>query len=310
MNYKKSQYLRVEKLIKNGVIFNNDPGNGMFKKKSYPFILKDSSNNLLSQYKDTILEYFDKNEIAWWNGKLTNHPLSSQAACINHLFPIRNDKVAVLSVIKGVCPDIVDVLPITSDKYLPAYIQLESVSDADHLNELSSTRGSNCTSIDALIMGVHRDGRKILFPIEWKYVESYGNDDKAKGDKGVTRLSRYTDLINNSSQLKSISHKVYYFEPFYQLMRQTLWAEQMVAHNDSETIKADDFIHIHVIPTDNVDLLKKVYPYSGLDMERTWRSHLKDQSKYKIVDPKVFLSPILSHPYHDLIQYLDTRYWL
>jgi hypothetical protein len=182
--------------------------------------------------------------------------------------------------------------------------KLESVSDADHLNELSSTRGSNCTSIDALIWGVHRDGRKILFPIEWKYVENYGNDDKAKGDKGVTRLSRYTDLINNSSQLKSISHKVYYFEPFYQLMRQTLWAEQMVAHNDTETIKADDYIHIHVIPTENVDLLKKVYPCSGLDMESTWRNHLKDQSKYKIFNPKAFLSPILSHPYHDLVQYL------
>lgn len=310
MNYKQSQYLRVEQLIKDGIIFNNDPGHGVFKKKSYPFMINDNKNNLVNQYRSDVIDYFSSNRIAWWNGKLTNHPLSSQVACANHLFPIRNDKEAVLSVIKGVCPDIIDVFPILTDKHSPAYILLESVSDADHLNELSSTRGSNCTSIDALIWGVHLDGRKILFPIEWKYVESYGNDDKAKGDKGVTRLSRYTDLINNSSQLKSISHKVYYFEPFYQLMRQTLWAEQMVAHKDSETIKADDFIHIHVIPTENVDLLKKIYPCSGMDMENTWRNHLKDQSKYRIVHPKDFLSPISSLPYQELVQYLNTRYWL
>ena len=175
---------------------------------------------------------------------------------------------------------------------------------------MSSTRGSNCTSIDALICGVHRDGRKILFPIEWKYVEAYGNDNKAIGNAGMTRLSRYTDLINNSSQLKSTSQSVYYFEPFYQLMRQTLWAEQMIAHKETETVKADDFIHIHVIPTENVDLLKKHYPCSGMDMETTWRTNLKDQSKYKIIHPKDFLSPINVNQYKELISYLSERYWL
>lgn len=308
INFKKSQYLRVQGLIASTSIFNGDNGGGVFKGKPYPFILQNSINNLYSPFANDILDYFRKNGIAWWNGKLTNHTLSSQVACLNHLFPIRKDKDAVLSVIQNVCLDIVDVLPITTDKFEPAYIQFETVSDSDHLNELTSTRGSNCTSIDAFIYGVHKDGRKILFPIEWKYVEVYGNDNKARGDKGQTRLGRYTALINNSSQLKSKDQAVYYFEPFYQLMRQTLWAEQMILNSDSETIKADDYIHLHVIPSENVDLLQKTYPVSGLHMEETWRTCLKDQSKYKIVTPSFLLSPI-GNQYMKLVEYLSQRYW-
>lgn len=308
INFKKSQYTRAEALIKSSTIFNGDPGDGIFKRKSYPFILRKNINNLFASHTNAILDYFAKNGIAWWNGKLTNHTLSSQVACLNHLFPIRNDKSAVLSIIQNVHPDIVDVLKITSDTFYPEYIQFESVSDSDHLNELTSTRGSNCTSIDALIYGVHKDGRTILFPIEWKYVEVYGNDDKSKGDKGLTRLGRYTNLINNSKQLQSTNQGVYYFEPFYQLMRQTLWAEQMIANKSTEIIKADDYIHLHIIPSENNDLLLKTYPASGQNMENTWRSCLRDQSKYRIITPANLLAP-LSNQYGPLIKYLDTRYW-
>jgi hypothetical protein len=185
------------------------------------------------------------------------------------------------------------------------------VSDVDHLNEKTSTRGSNCTSVDALIYGKHEDGRKILFPVEWKYTEAYGNDDKASGAKGVTRKGRYTDLINDSDQLKDDRQKTYYFEPFYQLMRQTLWAKQVVAHKGTETIKADDYIHIHVIPSENRDLLQKKYPCSGgSDMETTWRDCLKDQSKYIIVTPQRLLEPLgQEKQYNELMGYLARRYW-
>jgi len=308
ISYKNSQYLRVQKLLANSIVFNNDLGEGVFRSKPYPFILQNNINNLYNPVANIILNYFRNNGIAWWNGKLTNHTLSSQVACLNHLFPIRNDKAAVLSIIQNLCPDIVDVLPIPTDKYDPAYIQFETVSDSDHLNELTSTRGSNCTSIDALIYGVDKEGRNILFPIEWKYVEVYGNENKSIGNKGVTRLSRYTNLINSSKQLITANHQVYFFEPFYQLMRQTLWAEQMINHKNTETIKADDYVHLHIIPTANFDLLQKTYPVSGMNMEDTWRSCLKDQSKYRIIDPSVLLEP-LGNQYSSLINYLETRYW-
>ena len=61
------------------------------------------------------------------------HTLSSQMACLNHLFPIRNDKNTVLKIAQIICEDIVDVLEIKSDKFLPAYIAFEAVSDTYRL---------------------------------------------------------------------------------------------------------------------------------------------------------------------------------
>ena len=225
------------------------------------------------------------------------------------MISIREDKQAVFSIIKNIYPDFMVILPLTSDKFLPAFTQFVAISDDDHLNEVNSIRGSQCTSIDALIYGEGRDGKKILFPIEWKYVEAYGNEDKASGNPGITRIKRYTDLINQSAQLKSNDHSIYYFEPFYQLMRQTLWAEQMISHRKTETIKADVFIHVHVIPGENGNLLHKNYPCSGKGMEATWRECLNDQSRYVIVSPEALLKTVDRDRYNTLFEYLNTRYW-
>lgn len=306
MGFKESEYKRVEDLLKNSNVFYGDKGNGIFRNKNYPFILENNLNNLYEPIRNDVLDYFKNNNIAWWGGKLTNHPLSSQVACLNHLFPIRNDKDAVLSIVQQVLPDIVDVLPITTDKNLPAYIQFESVSDVDHLNEVNTTRGANCTSLDALILGKQKDGRNILFPIEWKYVEAYGNEDKGTNK---TRRIRYDNLINQSKQLiPTENNTVYYYEPFYQLMRQTLWAEQMVVNKVKETIQVDDYFHLHIIPKNNKDLLNKEYVTSDKGMEDTWRECIKDQSKYQIIEPKQLISKINAIKYKDLIIYLHHRY--
>jgi len=311
MSYRKDQCKRVETLIARHSVFGEDVGNGCYRGKNYPFILQDSDNNIYTPIRDAVLRYFEENNISWWGGyKPTTHPLSSQIACLNHLFPIRDDREAVLSIAQKAMPQITDVLPIQTDSSdTAAYVQFEAVSDSDHLNEKTSTRGSNCTSVDALILGLHEDGRKILMPIEWKYTEVYGNEDKAAGDKGRIRKERYTALIDNSCQLVARSHAIYYFEPFYQLMRQTLWAEQMISHKDMETTKADDFVHIHVIPSENDDLLLKRYPGEGRDMKDTWLSCLTNKSKYQIFTPKELLSSINRQDHGSLLDYLSKRYW-
>ena len=91
-------------------------------------------------------------------------------------------------------------------------------------------------------------------------------------------------------------------------MRQTLWIEQMLKNKNQESLKADNFIHLHVIPENNGDLLKKVYKCSRLDMEKTWRNQLLDQSKYQIISPELLLKGIDSQKYKDLLVYLKTRY--
>ncbi len=317
--YQEKQRKRAIRLLKDeNPIFYGGNGGQMFMRSERDFVLVENEKNIFEPIKTKAIEYFEKNNIAWWGGKKpTGHLLSSQIACINHLFAIKNDKNAVLRLLETVSNDFVDVYNIETDEFLSGYIQFEAVSDNDYLNEGQSTRGSNCTSVDALIFAKHKNGSKWLIPIEWKYTEHYENLNKATEGcktnpekcKGKERQRRYTDLINASKQLKSEDHFVYYFEPFYQLMRQTLWAEQMVANKEKERLKADNYLHIHVIPSENKDLLKKEYKCSGLDMETTWKNHLIDKDKYIIISPKNFLGNLNKGKYSDLYNYLNERYW-
>jgi len=309
---------QIDLLDRNAEVFYGGKTGAKFMGKTRDFVLSDNEKNLFQPICKEAITYFANNHISWWGGKKpTGHVLSSQIACVNHLFLIRNDKQAVLSLLKSISNHFVDILPINTDKYCSAYIQFESVSDHDNLNENSSTRGSNCTSIDALIYAVHKDGSKWLIPIEWKYTEFYNDQNKAiegcKANpdkcKGATRKRRYTELINGSKQLKSKNHECYYFEPFYQLMRQTLWVEEIINNSANETLKATNYIHLHVIPSGNDDLLQKQYKCSQKGMEETWRQHLNDQDKYIIITPEKILSKIDTKSYADLLNYLKIRYW-
>jgi len=330
--FQELERIRLENLIKSGnPVFHGDKAGKLFMTKNRAFVLENNMNNIYSPIKTDVIDYFTKNNISWWRGnEPTGHVLSSQIACINHLFYLRHDKNAVMTILNNASTDFCDVLPIVTDSYNPAFIQFESVSDNDHLNENALTRGSNCTSIDALIYAIHNNGSKWLIPIEWKYTEYYNNTDKSiedsdrkslkysKGDeaKGKERLDRYCynkkgRLIDASNYLKSLTeyrNSVYFFEPFYQLMRQTLWAEQMIKFKNNERLKADNYLHLHIIPTENLDLLQKKYKCSGKNMESTWKDHLNDQSKYLIISPKNFMTGLDKQKYGDLLNYLLTRY--
>lgn len=313
MNYKNKQRARALALMQNGSeVFYGDGGGGIYNDTTYPFVLQNGIHNLYAPIQQDAADYFLQNKITWWGGSgPSNHTQSSQIACLNHLFPIRRDKAAALTVARKILPGIAEVLSITTDKAesSPAYIQFEAVSDTDHLCERMSTRGINCTSVDALLYGRHMDGRRIILLIEWKYTEAYSNKDMADGGEGITRRNRYDRLIAKSKQLKPDCEHIYYYEPFYQLMRQTLWAEQMIIHNQTETVTADDFVHLHVIPPGNRTLLDKIYPCSGKRMEDTWRTCIQDQSKYAILSPWELLADIDPVQYKVLLQYLRTRYW-
>lgn len=320
-NFKDNECKRQQSLIETCDLFDGTIGGGRFIGKERPFVLKDTIKNLFEPIRKEALKYFKDNDISWWGGdKPSGHVLSSQIACLNHLFLLRNDAEAVLAILNNIRNVFTEVLPIPSDAG-PSYIAFEVVSDYDYLNEGTSSRGSNCTSIDAFIYARHKSGEKWLIPIEWKYTENYSNQDKSNEDrkgegkgtngKGMERMSRYNDLIDASPQLKSLDNycgSIYYYEPFYQLMRQTLWAENMVAHKESERLSANDYLHVHVIPSENDELLLKTYKVSGIGMEQSWRNMLSDQSKYIIIDPKDLLAPIASK-FPNLTDYLSIRYW-
>jgi len=125
--------------------------------------------------------------------------------------------------------------------------------------------------------------------------------------KGKTRQNRYNQLISNSTQLKSnpeLGNSVFYYEPFYELMRQTLLVERMVNSGI-----ASDFLHILVVPSGNEDLLGNNYTFTNDDLQTTWRNCLSDQSKFKVIDSKHIRQVIENLPdYSKLTDYLNLRY--
>lgn len=316
----------------------------MFRKSitnnGFKYILDDNERdrNLYNwQDKNTVQrvkDYFKENKIKWWNcyfdapkGQepdgldITRHLVSSQVACINHLFFIKHDKEAVLSIINGISGIPVkfkDVMNIPCDKGTGNFIAFEVVASKDYLHEKDLKRGEYCTSVDAFVYALDENNERWLIPIEWKYTETYKRDDKSNGPKGKTRLSRYCNtegdnLIGNSNQLKSSSdykHSIYFQEPFYQLMRQTLWAECICRSKEEKVIPAEHFVHIHVCPTGNKELLDKCYSEvtNQTSMEGAWREMLTDQSLYHLIDPKELLQPI-AQTYPELYNYLQHRYW-
>ena len=111
MKYKESQ-AEIQKIF-----FGSEKLGGTFRKKTYPHILKNYVDNFTQADYEEVNRYFSVNGIQWWGGRVpTNNTLSSQIACINHLFPIRNDHDAVLSLAKTIDPSFIDVVKLDNDK--------------------------------------------------------------------------------------------------------------------------------------------------------------------------------------------------
>jgi hypothetical protein len=242
------------------------------------------------------------------------------------LFAIRKEQELVSQIAKLLLGSN-DVKAVEIPEKVPAnvgYISFEVTSSTDHLKEENTTRGANCTSIDALIVAEDSKGHRTLIPIEWKYTESYNNQDKSVGERGETRLQRYSELIDKSTNLVhkegGYGHSLFFIEPFYQLMRQTLWAEQMIKYKETEAIKADDYMHIHVISPKNSSLLDKKYTHSNeVGMENAWNKEgltADGRRKYRIVSQGLFLKLIENYrkesdgtnPFEELAKYLRDRY--
>ncbi|MDD3772039.1 MAG: hypothetical protein PHC38_05205 [Weeksellaceae bacterium] len=278
------------------------------------FVLQDGKNNLYQSIILDAINYFKENDIAWWgdNEKYpTGHMLSSQIQCLNYLFAMRKDKEAVLELAQLFDSEIDDVCHTLND-FDPGFIAFEFAYKNEELlgeNDDGAKRGTKCTSIDAFIIAKKGD-KKILIPVEWKYTESYLDcENKAlEISSGKKRQSRYNHLILSSHQLKPFSdlpNSAYYFEPFYEFMRQTLLVEQMIKRG-----LADDFLHVVIISEKNEDLLGSSYKFSPDNLETIWRNCLTDQAKFKLVQNSKLLSIFEKREeYNDLFNYLNQRYF-
>ena len=273
-----------------------------------------ANNNLYREIRSHAIKFFEVNNIEWWKlnsegpNTVTGALLSSQIACLNHLFGIRHDKEAVLSMINGLKPIFTDVKTLPFDAVdTQGYISFEVVSDKNVLGEKvckKATRGAFCTSIDALIWAVDIDNNEWILPIEWKYTEAYEEEDLSMGNKGKTRLGIYSKLIDGSQHLKQVSNyggSLYFKEPIYQLMRQMLDVEYMLRNGEYGWSRNARILQIDVIPDGNVVLREQAHPYYDL---------LKDSDKYCMISPKKLFEPLVgSIKYQNLLTYLNERYW-
>ncbi|MCD8207008.1 MAG: hypothetical protein LUD72_03625, partial [Bacteroidales bacterium] len=344
MSYEKWEIAKNKKLIRENY----------FKgEENYDHFLKNTTLNLYDDIRGdkddskSVIHYFDTNNIVWHKngGEPTGSTISSQVACLNHLFPIRNNYEAVREMVKNIDSRFEDVLEVKCgdvEEKEKTYIAFEVIGKNNLLDERGRKRGMVCTSIDALIRAKEKEGEICIILIEWKYTESYNRrEDKSdEGKTGKNRMQRYNKLIQKSLSLiplcemdmsddyyggaKEYKGSVYYQEPFYELMRQTLWAELFIGRIENDTakisgeepIKASDYFHLLVVSNDNKALLDMGFDGVGNTMEETWRNCLTEKGKkrFKIMSPEELFEPFIKQEASikipdDFIGYLKTRYW-
>lgn len=182
--------------------------------------------------------------IKWWSSsrsgdrsggvRPTRNLASSQLACINFLLPLANEPTALAAALSAIDDDIVGIASIEDpDAGTKSLVEIEWIG-LNHALEGpgQKTRGANTTSIDALVVAETASGRR-AYLIEWKYVEEYRRQYLGDGSKGATRLERYSEAYAASPFLPvSTPVTAWFYEPFYQIMRQRLLADRMVTKGE------------------------------------------------------------------------------
>lgn len=307
MTYREQQRERIT--AKREALF-KDPGNGIFFGKERDFVLSEPLINLWEGVRYDAVDYFVRNNISWWQSDTaepTGHLLSSQIACLNHLYFIRQREDVATAILKNIDPNIEHALLVDD-----GYVEFEFVGSNENkipfrLGEKSLTRGANCTSIDAVMIGLLKSGASQMFLIEWKYTESYSNEDKYIKE----RAARYDHLItaDGSPFIEGVDARVFYFEPFYQLMRQTLFGDQSLAVRD---YGISEYKHIHVVPMQNKELRERITSpqLTGKDLHDAWVKVLKDKNRFIGVTPEDLFEPVRGMAEtKSILHYLEERYW-
>jgi hypothetical protein len=244
-----------------------DLGSGLFFNIPREFVLMRPELNLMEDIRFEAERYFNDNNIPFWNtgevrpkgvNKPSGHMLSSQVACINHLFYFRDSQDIATAILKGIDNDVNIALKLDNDQSHPSFVSFEFIGKDNYLKERNHSRGANSTSIDATMLAEMHDGSHKLYLIEWKYVEEYrGKQSKFIEEGGKRRKMTYLPLLEKEDcpirlpELSDTYINGIFYEPFYQLMRQTLLSHEMIKHN---FYGARDYIHLHLIPADNDEL--------------------------------------------------------
>jgi len=238
------------------------PGKNRYKDMAFRLQPDDKHLNLAAAIRDVAVRYIEDKEIAWHIH--ANHALSSQVCCLNFLMPLAEQPKMLSRVIGEALriaePEMLEIEPGPDGR--PWFVGLEWNGRADYLNEAgvrgTRTRGSNSTSADAVVRFRHC-GRNETLLIEWKYTESYGQPISSTGN--LTRTRRYENLVfpPDGPIRNELGVRLgdFFYEPFYQLLRQQMLAFQMQRAKEDG---ADRVRVLHIAPAANLALRKVTSP--------------------------------------------------
>ena len=229
---------------------------------TYPHMLP-ASHERLAFYEaltDEILCYLEEEEIAL-HSEVRNLK-SSQAACLNFLFPLRQDLDLAKAALQPFLPGLREVTKIEFEYTGPPEV-------TQWLGEPKrGKRGQNRTSIDAAVFWVGRSKRKHITLVEWKYTESifgacsaFGSahkDDKARcrsldvardrdparlcllttgGDRRSRRYWEHVSAVGISLCAFANVQGCPFQGPFYQIMRQFLLAAYLQQTHEADEVE-------------------------------------------------------------------------
>jgi hypothetical protein len=232
---------------------------------------------------------------------------SSQAACLNFLFPLRMNKDLATRVLNRFLPGLSSVMSIDFEYTGQDEIKGES-GCTNWLGEPpGGKRGQNRTSIDAAILWKNIHGKRCVTLVEWKYSErSFGSCsayDKAKGEDkqgcleesfakhclltsgGPHRSRHYWERLIasgiNMDLLKAVAGCPFR-GPFYQLMRQFLVARYML---ESKQVDYADVVAVHFHKNDAVKIIpKELTALSGSDVVGAWNAVLSGVPRMRVIE--------------------------
>ena len=209
------------------------------------------------------VEFFHKRGIRWWKSARsgddtsvdgpTRNMASSQVACVNFLLPLAGVPGTLPAAIRAIDADVTGLSNITFEGSTSP-VEFEWTGLGGPLEGVG-TRGANATSIDAFLVTETASGRRRAYLLEWKYTEQYlaaWPRFKGRGSSGETRRRRYGNIFR--ADYSSFNHEAapeldeFLYEPFYQIVRQTLLADRMVHQGE---LGVDEAKVVVVVPEEN-----------------------------------------------------------
>lgn len=201
--------------------------------------------------EDGALDFFRDRSITWWKGKTwpdgdsdvpTRNMVSSQVACVNFLLPLVSVEGALTAVLRAIDDDVQDVIEIVDGKGNQSPVEFEWTG-IDKSLEGGTHRGQYETSVDSFVVAETDRGRR-AYLMEWKYTESGGSGRyMGKGREGEVRWPRYSPLYSTifssfGTENGAVPMSELLYEPFYQLMRNRLLGDRMVAGREHGVLDA------------------------------------------------------------------------